>query len=67
MGPSHVSVRNDFPGQMRGKPVERNGVVTMSSCGVAVLNGDGKSPWWRGTAGSGHCRNKWRGCHEKAE
>lgn len=65
-GPSHVSVRNDFPGQMKGKPVERNGVVAVSS-GVAVLNGDGKSPWWHGTAGPGHCRNKWRGCHEKAE
>ena len=44
MGPSHASVRNDFPGQMRGKPSERSGVVTMSS-GVSVLNGDGPSPW----------------------
>lgn len=36
MGPSHESVRNDFPGQTR--PIERSRVVTMSS-GVAVLKG----------------------------
>lgn len=66
MGPSHVSVRNDFPGHMRGKPIERSGMVTMSS-GVAVLNVHGPSSWlvaWDGRPWA--MQQQVEGCHKKA-
>lgn len=66
-GPSHVCARNDFPGQMRGKPIERSGVVAMSF-GLAVLNGDGPSPWlvaWDGRPWA--LREQMEVCYEKAE
>jgi len=69
VGPSHVivGVKNDFPGQTRDKPIETNGVVTVSS-GVAMLSGDGPSPWlvaWDGRPLA--LQEQAEGCLEKAQ